>query len=59
MKIGIILDTKEPEKAWNAFRFANTSLKRQHSVKLFPMGEAADFLEESISTRKVVLSDDV
>jgi hypothetical protein len=22
LKIGIILETKEPEKAWNAFRFA-------------------------------------
>lgn len=42
MKIGIILETKEPEKAWNAFRFANTSLKRQHSVKLFLMGEAVE-----------------
>jgi sulfur relay (sulfurtransferase) complex TusBCD TusD component (DsrE family) len=40
--IGIILETKEPEKAWNAFRFANTSLKRQHSVKLFLMREAVE-----------------
>ncbi|MFS0921304.1 DsrE/DsrF/TusD sulfur relay family protein [Brevibacillus sp. 179-C 1.1 NHS] len=42
MKIGIILETKEPEKAWNAFRFANTSLKRQHEVQLFLMGEAVE-----------------
>ena len=42
MKLGVILETKEPEKAWNAFRFANTSLKRQHEVKLFLMGEAVE-----------------
>jgi uncharacterized protein involved in oxidation of intracellular sulfur len=27
MKIGIILETKELEKAWNAFRFAVTARK--------------------------------
>ncbi len=42
MKIGIILETKEPEKAWNAFRFANTALKQNHKVKLFLMGEAVE-----------------
>lgn len=42
MKIGIILETKEPEKAWNAVRFANTALKNSHEVKLFLMGEAVE-----------------
>ncbi|WP_042350196.1 DsrE/DsrF/TusD sulfur relay family protein [Bacillus massiliigorillae] len=42
MKLGIILETKEPEKAWNAFRFANTALKREHEVKFFLMGEAVE-----------------
>lgn len=42
MKIGIILETKEPEKAWNAVRFANTALKKTHEVKLFLMGEAVE-----------------
>lgn len=42
MKLGIILETKEPEKAWNAFRFANTSLTRGHHAKLFLMGEAVE-----------------
>lgn len=45
MKIGIILETKELEKAWNALRFANTSLKRNHEVKFFLMGEAVECLE--------------
>jgi uncharacterized protein involved in oxidation of intracellular sulfur len=42
MKIGIILETKEPEKAWNAFRFAVTARTQGHDVKLFLMGEAVE-----------------
>jgi sulfur relay (sulfurtransferase) complex TusBCD TusD component (DsrE family) len=42
MKIGIILETKEPEKAWNAFRFALTAKKQGHEVKVFLMGEAVE-----------------
>ena len=42
MKIGIILETKEFEKAWNAFRFAATAKKNGHEVKLFLMGEAVE-----------------
>lgn len=35
MKLGIILETKEPEKAWNAFRFASAALVKGHDVKVF------------------------
>ncbi|MFZ4398980.1 MAG: DsrE/DsrF/TusD sulfur relay family protein [Bacteroidales bacterium] len=42
MKIGIILETKEYEKAWNAFRFAVTAKKQAHEVKVFLMGEAVE-----------------
>jgi sulfur relay (sulfurtransferase) complex TusBCD TusD component (DsrE family) len=42
MKIGIIIETKEFEKAWNAFRFAVTSKKLDHDVKVFLMGEAVE-----------------
>jgi sulfur relay (sulfurtransferase) complex TusBCD TusD component (DsrE family) len=42
MKIGIILETKEFEKAWNAFRFAAAARKRSHEVKVFLMGEAVE-----------------
>ena len=42
MKLGIILETKEFEKAWNAFRFANTALKNGHEVQVFLMGEAVE-----------------
>ncbi len=42
MKIGIIIETKEYEKAWNAFRFAVTAKKSGHEVKVFLMGEAVE-----------------
>jgi uncharacterized protein involved in oxidation of intracellular sulfur len=42
VKIGIILETKEYEKAWNAFRFAVTTRKSGHEVKVFLMGEAVE-----------------
>lgn len=42
MKIGIILETKAAEKAWNAFRFGVAALKKKHQVKLFLMGEAVE-----------------
>jgi len=42
MKIGIILETKEYEKAWNAFRFATTAIRQKHEAKVFLMGEAVE-----------------
>ena len=42
MRIGIILETKEFEKAWNAFRFALTAKKQGHETKIFLMGEAVE-----------------
>ncbi len=43
MKIGVIIETKELEKAWNALRFAVTAKKdRGHEVKVFLMGEAVE-----------------
>jgi sulfur relay (sulfurtransferase) complex TusBCD TusD component (DsrE family) len=35
MKIGIILETNNPEKAWNGVRFANLALNDGHEVKIF------------------------
>ena len=43
MKIGIILETNDPEKAWNAIRFANTALTKQHEVRLFLMGAGVGY----------------
>ena len=42
MKFGVILETKEYEKAWNAFRFATTARKNGHEIKVFLMGEAVE-----------------
>ncbi len=42
MNIGVILETKEFEKAWNAFRFAVTARKQGHETKVFLMGEAVE-----------------
>jgi sulfur relay (sulfurtransferase) complex TusBCD TusD component (DsrE family) len=42
VKLGIILQTKEYEKAWNAFRFATTACKQGHAVRVFLMGEAVE-----------------
>jgi sulfur relay (sulfurtransferase) complex TusBCD TusD component (DsrE family) len=50
MNMGIILETKEAEKAWNAFRFAVTSKKAGHAVKVFLIGEAVEC--ESVASGK-------
>ena len=42
MKIGIILETNEPEQAWNAVRFCNTALMQGHEVKLFLMSAGVE-----------------
>ena len=57
MKIGIILETKEPEKAWNAVRFANAGLLKGHEVKLFLMGEAVEC--EFIEHKKYNVADQI
>jgi sulfur relay (sulfurtransferase) complex TusBCD TusD component (DsrE family) len=42
MKLSIIIETKEYEKAWNGMRFAVTAKKKGHEVKVFLMGEAVE-----------------
>ncbi len=42
MRIGIIIETKDYEKAWNAFRFAVSARKQAHDVKIFLMGEGVE-----------------
>ena len=50
MKIGIIIATNEAETSWNAFRFANFSLKKNDEVKIFLMGKGVE--AEKISTEE-------
>lgn len=42
MKIAIIIETKEYEKAWNAFRFATVAKEQGYEVKVFLMGEGVE-----------------
>jgi len=42
MKIGIIIETKEYEKAWNAFRFAVAAKTQNNEVKVFLLGDAVE-----------------
>jgi len=42
MKIGIILQSNNPEHMWNAFRFGITSLKSAHGVTVFLLSEGAE-----------------
>lgn len=54
MKIGVILETNEPEKAWNGVRFCNTALKQGYEVKLFLMSagvEAESITHERYNVR--------
>ncbi|PKM50393.1 MAG: DsrE family protein [Firmicutes bacterium HGW-Firmicutes-7] len=57
MKLGIILETKEFEKSWNAFRFANAAKNKGHEVKAFLMGEAVEV--EGLSHEKFDVSSQV
>lgn len=54
MKIGIILSTNEPEEVWNAFRFGNVALKRNHAVRVFLLnkGVEADVKSERFPVRE-------
>ena len=45
MKIGIVIGTNEAEAVWNAFRFANLSLKSSHDVKCFLMNSGVEVEE--------------
>lgn len=42
MKLGVILNTNEPETIWNCFRFGNEALKNSHSVKVFLLGKGVE-----------------
>ncbi|MDG5818096.1 DsrE family protein [Natronococcus sp. A-GB7] len=42
MQLGIVLETNDPERVWNAFRLANTALDADHAVELFLLGDGVD-----------------
>lgn len=57
MKLGIIIETNEPEKAWNGVRFANTALEQKHEVKIFLMSagvEIESIVHEKYNAKKLI-----
>lgn len=42
MKLGIILQSNKPERAWNTFRLGITALKAEHQVEIFLMNEGSE-----------------
>ncbi|OGO20495.1 MAG: hypothetical protein A2144_03155 [Chloroflexi bacterium RBG_16_50_9] len=55
MKLGIILNTSEPETAWNALRLGNTALTEGHHVKVFLLGAGVEI--DTITDEKYDVSD--
>ena len=45
MIIGIVISQVDPETVWNAFRFANFSLVKQHDVRTFLIGKGVECVE--------------
>ena len=42
MKLAIVINTNDAEKAWNALRLGNTALKAGHEVGIFLMGSGVE-----------------
>ncbi len=57
MKIGIIINTNEPETVWNAFRFGTTSLLNDHGVKIFLLGRGVE--SENIRDEKFNIQEQI
>jgi len=45
MRLGIIINTNNPETAWNALRLGNTALDAGHEVSVFLMGSGVEIEE--------------
>ena len=58
MDLGVILETNDPERVWNAFRLANTALDEGHTVRTFLLGdgvEAPDLEHEAFNPHGVMV----
>lgn len=47
MKIGIVLNTSDPETTWNTFRLGVTALTNEDEVKVFLLGRGVEIEEIS------------
>ena len=45
MKIGVVLSAKEPELAWNAFRYGVKAIENKHSVRFFLLAQGVEVEE--------------
>lgn len=57
LKIGIVLNSNEPETIWNTLRFAVTSIRAGHAVKVFLLGKGVEIEEindEKFNVKKQV-----
>tara|TARA_B100000809_G_C14851023_1_gene428317 strand:- start:319 stop:639 length:321 start_codon:yes stop_codon:yes gene_type:complete len=45
MKLGIVISQIDPETVWNAFRFANFSTNKGHTVRTFLIGKGVECVE--------------
>ena len=41
-RLGVVLETADPERAWNAFRLGNTALEAGHEVSVFLLGDGVE-----------------
>lgn len=57
MKIGIILNTNEPETVWNALRFGTTALLNDHEVKTFLLGRGVEL--ENIKSEQFKIQEQI
>jgi len=42
VKLGLVIQSNDPETVWNALRFANTSLNAHHDVQVFLLGKGVE-----------------
>ena len=42
LQIAVVLSSRDPETAWNAFRFANAAREGEHEVGVFLMGKGVE-----------------
>ena len=53
-RLGIVLETADPERSWNAFRLGITALDEGHEVSMFLLGagvEAEEITDDQFNVR--------
>jgi len=55
MRLGIVINTNNPETAWNALRLGNTALSERHRVKVFLLGSGVEI--DTITDEKYNVAD--